>query len=102
MEITEQLVAKKAELEKWLISHGETHSSWSEVRSEYLEVCRLINEPVPVKEIPFNNSKVVACNRCSGSGKIITGILTDECTLCGGEGLLHRTSEGIIKLFKIK
>jgi DnaJ-class molecular chaperone len=59
-------------------------------------------EPKPVVEKPFQNSVLVICGFCRGRKLIPTNNGVKECPYCLGEGVLHRVTEGTMKLFPTK
>lgn len=60
--------------------------------------------PKPVIEKSFEQTQVVICGSCKGNKYVFDDESLDfiSCPLCLGEGILHRVTEGSVKLFTVK
>jgi hypothetical protein len=62
----------------------------------------MATELKPIVEKSFKYSKLVVCGKCHGAGEIFNGKTEIECPVCLGASMLHRVSEGIVKLYTVK
>jgi hypothetical protein len=61
-----------------------------------------MTEPKPVTETKFLQDELVICGKCKGH-KVVETFLKNirPCPLCLGEGMLHKVTEGSVKLYLI-
>lgn len=58
-----------------------------------------MTEPQPISETPFKNDKIVICGKCQGRKTIVMFEKVYECPVCRGAGVLHKVTEGIVKIY---
>ena len=58
-----------------------------------------MTEPQPIIEKPFLNDILVVCGRCNGKKTVEVMGSNFECPVCRGTGMLHKVTEGTVKIY---